>query len=157
VLQRVPADHHVGGQVTVLLGVQVLHQRDAGLVLQAVVPGAGVDADAPVVAQPADQLEERSLPAADLEDGLAPDVVGVDPPLGQLLGEHVEPGRERLALLVARRVGVERHVEHRVGDEAARRAERDPQRALGEPEGLLLRVEHEHAVARHAVLAVEHP
>ena len=90
-----------------------------------------VVADARVVTDLAHQRKELGLAATDLEDGLAVEVVAVDPLAGERFGVANEMRRERLRLFDATRILDESRVEVRVEHESAAATQREPERPNG--------------------------
>ncbi len=90
--EGVPATHEVGGQVRILLGIEIGDEGDpgSGLAGEPAVDVARIDSDAPIVSQFAEERQELALTATDLQDVLAPETVSLDQATGEVLGKRLE-------------------------------------------------------------------
>src|SRR6185437_840821 len=100
--------------------------------------------------------QELSLATPDLERRHArPQTKPLDLIVPDLIEKAQEPGREGLGLLVSRRVPVERRIEPDVTDEPAPAAETQLDVSPRKRQRLLPGGEHQAAVRRHALHAIE--
>ena len=111
-------DDEVGATVGVLFGIKILDElnlisagagRFAGHI-------AGVEANAPVVAQLAEHLQKIALAATNLDDVLAMEIVPRHQVPGQGFGVLLEAGREVKGILVDLGIVHQAQVERRVED-----------------------------------------
>src|SRR6185437_10013485 len=158
VLEGVAAANVVRLQVGVAWPVEVAQEADAGAcrALGAFRSIAGVEPDTVAPGALAQGDEELSLAAADLQNRDP----GADAVLGDLIVAHVvhethEPRRERLGLLVSRRILVQAHIEADVGNESAVTAERELDVAARKCKRRIARRQHEATVSRDVVELIE--
>ena len=123
-LQRHLADHEIGLEMGVLLGIEVPDEGNPlrSVALQASWHVSGVNAHASVVAQFAQQRQELALAATDFKNVLAVQVVTIDEALRQSAVKGAEGRRKALGLLVAVGIFVQAGIKRDVGDKTAGRA-----------------------------------
>ena len=144
---------HVG----ILLPVEVGDKLDLGVAggRIALANEGGIETDAAVVPHFAQEREEFSFAAADLDHFLAVEIVLLDHLGGQFAMEGLKGTGKTLRLLVLRGVVVHRRVEDGVGNKAAVGAMAESDVALGKVHRNFARRHQQYAVHRHPRNLVE--
>ena len=130
------AAHQVGVQAGVFARIGLAEDGDRRAFRRGRVRRtARVEPDAAVVAEPADAAQEGSVAAAELDDGLAVQVIAIDQPLGERGRIALEVGRKiegvLVVLVVAHPCGVEGKVEDVAATAAKTELDPSPRRGAG--------------------------